>query len=110
MSEQRNLRRTITGIVISAKAKDTITVESERIYKHPRYKKYLRRKTKYMAHDVGNTANDGDMVEIAETRPISKRKRWRLVRIVEHGDLDRGGLSPDRELAEAAAAEEGGES
>jgi small subunit ribosomal protein S17 len=105
-TEQRNARRTLTGVVISSKGQSTITVEVERTYKHARYGKYLRKKKRHMAHDAESVAQDGDTVEISSTRPISKLKRWRLIRVVTHADLAGAGQSPDRELAEAAAAEE----
>lgn len=78
-------RTTVTGTVVSSKMKDTITVSEERSVRHPLYGKYLRRATKYYAHDAGNTAREGDVVEIVQTRPLSKLKNWRLVRIVRRG-------------------------
>lgn len=83
MSEQRNRRRVSQGIVVSARMQKTITVLVERNSKHPKYHKYLRRNTKYHAHDENNEAGVGDRVEIMECRPLSKLKRWRLVRVVE---------------------------
>lgn len=71
------------GIVSSNKMDKTLVVRVERRKKHPRYGKYIRRTTVYKAHDEGNRANIGDKVEIMETKPLSKTKRWRLVRIVE---------------------------
>jgi small subunit ribosomal protein S17 len=59
--------------------KDTITVAVERLVKHPKYKKYLRRTKKFLVHDAGNTAKEGQLVDIRETRPISKRKHFELV-------------------------------
>ena len=109
MSDNRNARRTLKGTVTSTKGAQTIVVEVERTYKHSRYGKYLRKRAKYMAHDAAETAQDGDFVEIAATRPMSKRKRWRLVQVLNHSELADRALSPDAELAEAAAAE-GGES
>ncbi len=87
MSEQRNARRTLQGIVDSAKGDKTITIFVERTFKHPKYGKYLRKRKKYMAHDEGNAASVGDTVEVASTRPLSKLKRWRLVRIIEKAVL-----------------------
>lgn len=78
----RDDRPTVVGTVVSAKMKDTITVREERNVPHPLYGKYVRKATKYYAHDAGNTAHEGDVVEIAHTRPISKLKNWRLLRIV----------------------------
>lgn len=69
------------GTVISTKMKDTITVEVTRFVKHPKYKKYIMRAKKYLAHDPGNSAKDGERVTIRPCRPISKRKRFELVRI-----------------------------
>lgn len=78
--------RTITGRVISNKMDKTISVSVERKVKHPMYGKYLRRTTKYMAHDEDNTCNEGDVVTITECRPVSKNKSWRLVEIVERAN------------------------
>jgi len=71
--------RVLRGKVVKAAMQDTCTVAVERYVKHPKYKKYLRRTKKYLVHDAGNTAHIGDQVEIKETRPISKRKRFELV-------------------------------
>lgn len=79
----RNLRATLIGRVTSDKMSKTITVLVERTYKHPKYGKYMRSNKRYHAHDEGELAGVGDLVEIAATRPLSKLKRWRLVRIVE---------------------------
>ncbi|MCC5877910.1 MAG: 30S ribosomal protein S17 [Candidatus Sumerlaeia bacterium] len=74
----------IAGKVVSDKMEKTIVIEVERLVKHPLYKKYIRRKKKFHVHDEQNTANIGDLVEAAEvTRPLSKLKRWRLVRVTE---------------------------
>lgn len=81
--EDRSGRKRVTGIVSSNKMDKTLVVRVERRKKHPRYGKYIRRTTVYKAHDEGNRANIGDKVEIMETKPLSKTKRWRLVRIVE---------------------------
>lgn len=75
-------RRTVRGLVVSDSMDKTIVVRSERLVKHPVYKKYMRKFTKYYAHDESNTANKGDTVEISETRPLSKKKRWRLLEVV----------------------------
>jgi small subunit ribosomal protein S17 len=69
-------------VVKSDKMDKTITVTVERLVKHPRYGKYVRRKSTFMAHNPHNTAREGDLVEIESTRPLSRRKRWRLVRVV----------------------------
>ncbi len=76
-------RKTVSGVVTSNKMSKTITVKSEKLVKHPKYGKFVRRVTTYKAHDEENKASIGDKVEIAETRPLSKTKRWRLVSIVE---------------------------
>ena len=81
--EERNLRKTRVGKVVSNKMDKTITVEVHEKVKHPIYKKTINKTTKLKAHDEKNECDIGDTVEIAETRPLSKDKRWRLVRIVE---------------------------
>ncbi|MCB9979742.1 MAG: 30S ribosomal protein S17 [Rhodospirillales bacterium] len=72
-------RRILEGKVISDKMDKTITVLVERRFMHPMYKKYVKRTDKYAAHDEHNTAKEGDVVQIQECRPISKRKTWTLV-------------------------------
>lgn len=81
--EERNLRKEKTGIVTSNKMNKSITVIVERKVKHPKYGKFIKKTTKFAAHDENNTCNIGDVVRIMETRPISKNKCWRLVEIVE---------------------------
>jgi small subunit ribosomal protein S17 len=81
--ESRGLRKTRTGTVISNKMEKTITVVIERKVAHPLYKKYFKKTTKLMAHDEKKECNVGDKVKIMETRPLSLKKRWRLVEIVE---------------------------
>ncbi len=76
-------RKTVNGVVTSNKMVKTITVKSEKLVKHPKYGKFVKRVTTYKAHDEENKASIGNKVEITETRPLSKTKRWRLVRIVE---------------------------
>lgn len=82
MSEQ-SLKRTLTGKVVSNKMDKSITVLIERRVKHPVYGKYITRSTKLHAHDENNVCKEGDVVTIAETRPISKTKAWALVAVVE---------------------------
>ena len=82
MSE-RNLRKMRIGIVTSDKADKTITVAIERRVKHPIYGKFVKKTTKFHAHDEKNECNIGDTVKIMESRPLSKTKRWRLVEVVE---------------------------
>ena len=80
--KSRGRRKHQTGKVISDKMDKTITVQVERLTKHPVYEKFVRRRTKLHAHDENNDAGIGDTVEIVETRPLSKIKRWRLVSVV----------------------------
>lgn len=80
---ERNLRKTRVGIVSSNKMDKTIVVSILDSVKHPLYKKVIKRTVKFKAHDVNNECNIGDKVEIMETRPLSRDKRWRLVRIIE---------------------------
>ena len=80
---ERNLRKIRTGVVSSNKMEKTITVVVEKRLKHPIYGKYVKRTKKFVAHDENNECSIGDVVNIMETRPISKRKRWRLIEIVE---------------------------
>ncbi|WP_153796538.1 30S ribosomal protein S17 [Foetidibacter luteolus] len=82
MSE-RNLRKTRIGVVSSNKMTKTITVAVERKVKHPIYGKFVKKTTKFHAHDEKNECTVGDVVKIMETRPLSKTKRWRLVEVVE---------------------------
>ena len=79
----RKLRKTKTGSVTSDKMDKTITVAVERKVKHPIYGKFVKKTTKFHAHDETNEARPGDVVRIMETRPLSKTKRWRLVEIIE---------------------------
>ena len=80
---ERNLRKTRTGHVIGNKMDKTIVVAVEDHVRHPLYKKIVKRTYKLKAHDENNEANIGDTVRVMETRPLSKDKRWRLVKIVE---------------------------
>ena len=75
--------RTLTGRVVSNKMQKTIAVEIERLVKHPTYGKYVRRTTKLLAHDETNEAREGDTVTISPCRPLSRRKSWRLVAVLE---------------------------
>ncbi|MBR1471720.1 MAG: 30S ribosomal protein S17 [Lachnospiraceae bacterium] len=81
--EERNLRKTRTGKVISDKMQKTITVAVEDHVKHPLYNKIVKKTYKLKAHDENNDAKVGDTVKVMETRPLSKDKRWRLVEVVE---------------------------
>jgi len=103
MAETRNDRRTLRGTVTSTKARQTITLVVERKYKHARYGKYVRRRKRYLAHDAEESANVGDLVEVAATRPLSKRKRWRLVQIIQRSEAGDAAAPIDHDEALAAA-------
>lgn len=79
----RNLRKTRVGKVVSNKMDKTVIVAVERLVKHPLYQKTIKRTKKYMAHDETNQCCEGDVVKIMETKPLSKRKRWRIVSVLE---------------------------
>ena len=83
MSEQRGLRKTREGVVVSDKMDKTIVVAIKTKVRHPLYGKMVNRTRKFKAHDENNECGIGDTVKIMETRPLSKDKRWRLVEIVE---------------------------
>ena len=80
---ERNLRKERIGIVVSNKMNKSISVMVERKVMRPKYGKFVKRSTKFMAHDEKNECRMGDTVRIMETRPLSKNKRWRLVEIIE---------------------------
>ncbi|MFA4852730.1 MAG: 30S ribosomal protein S17 [Bacteroidales bacterium] len=81
--EVRNLRKEKVGLVVSNKMNKSIVVEVERKIKHPKYGKFVKKTSTFMAHDDKNDCNIGDSVKIMETRPLSKNKCWRLVEIIE---------------------------
>lgn len=83
MTNEQNTARTITGRVVSDKMDKTIKVEVERRVKHPIYGKYIKRSTKFAAHDELNACAMGDLVTIRESKPVSKQKCWTLVSVVE---------------------------
>jgi small subunit ribosomal protein S17 len=83
MSDQGTGARTLVGEVVSNAMEKTISVQVERQVEHPLYKKYIRRSTKLLAHDEDNECNQGDTVAIEECRPLSKRKAWRLQKILQ---------------------------
>lgn len=83
MEKKRNLRKERIGLVVSNKMSKSIVVEVQRKMKHPIYGKFIKTSKRFIAHDETNTCNEGDTVRIMETRPLSKRKNWRLVEIVE---------------------------
>jgi len=80
---ERNLRKTRVGTVVSNKMDKTIVVAIKDNVQHPLYKKIIKRTVKLKAHDEANQCNIGDTVEVMETRPLSKDKRWRLVKVIE---------------------------
>ena len=84
-TEKVRQRRMLVGTVISDKMDKTVVVEVIRRYRHPRYKKYVHERLRYKAHDERNDARMGDRVNIVESRPMSKDKRWRLQSVVERG-------------------------
>ena len=77
------LRKHRSGVVVSNKMDKTVVVLVERLVKHPKYKKYLRARKKFKAHDQGNVCQVGDQVEIVETRPLSREKRWAVVSVLK---------------------------
>lgn len=83
MEETRKVRKSRIGIISSDKMDKTITVVVERKIQHPIYGKYMKRTKKFTAHDEKNVGNIGDLVKIIETRPMSKKKRWRLAEVIE---------------------------
>ena len=82
-SKKRNLRKQLVGTVSSNKMDKTITVAVERRIKHPIYGKFMKKSNRCTAHDEKNECSEGDTVKIMETRPLSKKKRWRLIEIIE---------------------------
>ena len=80
-------KKRLTGVVVSDKMDKTVVVMVERMVRHPRYGKYIKRRKKYHAHDEKNECRTGDVVEIIESRPLSRTKRWRVVRIIRRGAL-----------------------
>jgi small subunit ribosomal protein S17 len=89
-------RRTKVGRVVSDKMDKTVVVSVERLRRHPIYKRVVRLSSKFKAHDELNAARVGDTVRIAESRPLSREKRWTLIEVLSHG----GGIAPGDELAE----------
>lgn len=86
MSEDKKIKRTLQGKVVSDKMDKTIVVLVERKVKHPVYGKYIKRSSKIHAHDEGNVCHEGDQVIIAEGRPISKTKKWKLVEVIRKAE------------------------
>ncbi|MFC1650352.1 30S ribosomal protein S17 [Candidatus Latescibacterota bacterium] len=83
MTIDRNNRKTRSGLVLSDAADKTITIKIERLVRHPLYGRVIKKRSKLMAHDEMNDAHVGDFVEVMETRPLSKSKRWRLTKVLE---------------------------
>ena len=100
-NKQRNKRQSLEGIVVSDKMQKSITVLWERQVMHPMTHKYVKRRKKLHAHDENNDAHEGDLVEITATRPMSKLKSWRLVRVLRRAHA---GLRDETATPEAAEA------
>jgi len=99
-------KRLVSGIVTSDKMSKTRRVEINRLVQHPKYKKYIRQRTVCYAHDEENESGAGDLVEIVESEPLSKLKRWRLVRVLEKStEVDLAALRAARKGATQAEAE-----
>ena len=84
MSETRSRRRTVEGVVVSDKMDQTVVVRSDRLTRHALYGKVIKRASRFKAHDAENQCRQGDVVRIAECRPLSKEKHWRVVEILSH--------------------------
>ena len=80
---ERNLRKERIGVVVSDKMEKSVVVQIDSKIKHPVYGKFMKKSTRFVAHDEKNDSHAGDTVRIMETRPLSKRKRWRIVEIIE---------------------------
>ena len=85
--KKRGRRKVLVGVVVSNKMDKTVVVRVERRIMHPLYKKHIVRHKKFMAHDENNECQEGDVVKIMETRPLSKRKRWRVVEILQRAQV-----------------------
>ncbi|MEJ2023571.1 MAG: 30S ribosomal protein S17 [Deltaproteobacteria bacterium] len=82
------VRKRLIGTVVSDQMDKTALVLVERLTRHPVYKKYIRKRSKYMAHDPLNQCRVGDKVQLVESRPISKRKRWQIISVLEKGNVE----------------------
>jgi len=91
-SKKRGQRKIRTGVVVSDKMDKTVVVEVARTVMHPVYKKYVRRRKRFMAHDEGNRCRIGDKVMIVETRPLSRNKNWRVRKVIKEAALAGGAL------------------
>jgi small subunit ribosomal protein S17 len=87
VSQTRSKRKVFVGVVVSDKMDKTVVVAVDRLVRHPLYKKVVRKTSKFYAHDENNECRIGDIVEIMETRPLSKLKRWRIVRIIQRAKV-----------------------
>lgn len=87
-TDETKVRRSVRGVVVSNKMDKTIVVKAERLVAHSKYRKFVRRHTKYYAHDEGNSANIGDFVELVLARPLSKKKRWNLDHVIRHAPVE----------------------
>lgn len=83
---ERTTRKERVGVVVSDKMEKTIVVSIERLKQHSMYDKYMKRTSRFMAHDEDNEAREGDIVRVISTRPLSKKKRWRLAEIIERAE------------------------
>lgn len=106
VATERSSRPAVIGTVVSDKMDKTIVVSRDRKVLHPLYKKYVRRSTRLVAHDAENVARAGDEVEIVETRPLSKTKRWRLVRVLREAPRGEVVTGADEALPTEDASEE----
>jgi small subunit ribosomal protein S17 len=87
-ADRSGQRKVMRGVVKSSRMQKTIVVEVSRKVRHPLYEKYVSRRTKLYAHDEQGEARDGDVVELVQTRPLSRLKRWRLLRVVQRAPVD----------------------
>lgn len=99
-------RRVLEGRVTSDRMDKTIMVEVQRLRRHPRYERVVRRRKRFMAHDEENTCRVGDLVRIEESRPLSRRKRWRLIAVLTRAGERRGAGTPAAAAVEAPSATE----
>ena len=108
MSEKTTgTKKRMRGVVKSDKMEQSITVTVERLVEDPRYGKYLRRRKTFMVHNPQNYAKAGDLVEIESTRPLSRRKRWRLVKVLRKAEAPPAGAAADSSVESAASGVEG---
>lgn len=96
--KERGVRKKLTGVVVGSKMDKTAVVLVDRLKKHSTYSKYIRRHSKYLAHDPKNMCQPGDRIRIVESRPISKSKRWQVIEIIERGEAVKVEGSDDQSL------------